>query len=127
MFKLNIVLGVMLGASVGALLRWWLSAKFNAVSDHLFLGTLLANVLACSLMGFLMGFESSGTALNNALRIAFLTGFLGSLSTFSTFIAEMHFQLILRDWFKLILGFNLQIGLGLVSFYFSKLLGQSLH
>lgn len=116
----------MLGASVGALLRWWLSVKFNAVSDNLFLGTLMANVLACSLMGFLLGFESSSTVINNALRIAFLTGFLGSLSTFSTFIAEVHANLLLRDWFKLMLGFNLQIGLGLISFYFSRLLGQSL-
>ncbi len=117
----------MLGASIGALLRWWLSVKFNAVSENLFLGTLVANVLACSLMGFVMGFESSGMVINSALRIAFLTGFLGSLSTFSTFIAEVHWHLVMRDWIKLILGFNLQIGLGLISFYFAKMFGQSLH
>ncbi|NQZ31886.1 MAG: CrcB family protein [Oceanospirillaceae bacterium] len=117
----------MLGASLGALVRWWLSVKFNAVSDQLFLGTLLANVIACGLMGFLLGYETAGATINTALRIAFLTGFLGSLSTFSTFIAEAHSHLVLKDWFKLILGINLQIGLGLITFYFARVFGQAAH
>lgn len=115
----------MLGASLGALVRWWLSVKFNAVTDQLFVGTLFANIIACSLMGFLFGYETTGTVLNSALRLAFLTGFLGSLSTFSTFIAEVHSHFVLKDWFKLMLGINLQLGLGLIAFYFARVFGES--
>ncbi|EPJ55940.1 MAG: hypothetical protein OFPI_01920 [Osedax symbiont Rs2] len=125
MFKLNIVLGVMLGASLGALLRWWLSVKFNAVVEHLYLGTLIANVIACFLMGLYLGYDSDTSAFSSAVRIAFLTGFIGSLSTFSTFIGETHSHFVLQEWLKLMLGFNLQIGLGLLAFHFAKVLGNS--
>jgi CrcB protein len=124
---MNVILGVMLGASLGALLRWWLSVKFNHVSDHLFIGTLLANVLACFLMGYFLGYEQGGTVINAAVKLAFLTGFLGSLSTFSTFILEIHSHLVMKEWIKLILGFNLQIGLGLASFHFARVLASSYH
>ena len=127
MFKFNLVLGVVLGASLGALLRWWLSVKFNHLSEHLFIGTLLVNIIACSLMGLLLGYESAEPVLNTGLRLAILTGFLGSLSTFSTFISETHSHMMLKDWFKLVLGFNLQIVLGLLSFHFAKIVGHSLH
>ncbi len=125
MFKVNIIFGVVLGASLGALIRWWLSVKFNSFHESIFLGTLLANILACSLMGFFIGYESQAGMVNTALRIAFMTGFLGSLSTFSTFIGELHGHLVLRDWLKLFLGFNLQLGLGLLAFHCAKLLGSS--
>lgn len=117
----------MLGASLGALLRWWLSVKFNHVSDHLFIGTLLANTLACFLMGYFLGYEQGGAIINSAVKLAFLTGFLGSLSTFSTFILEVHSHLVFKEWIKLILGFNLQIGLGLLSFHFARVLASSYH
>ncbi|MGB1239579.1 MAG: CrcB family protein, partial [Pseudomonadales bacterium] len=67
MFKANIIVAVVIGASLGALLRWWLSVKFNALHDALFLGTLLANVIACSLMGFYLGYETAANALSPAL------------------------------------------------------------
>lgn len=127
LFKVNIIVGVVLGASLGALIRWWLSVKFNAAYESVFLGTLFANILACSLMGFFIGYETQIGSINTVLRVAFLTGFLGSLSTFSTFIGELHGHLILKDWIKLFLGFNLQLGLGLIAFHLSKQLGLSWH
>ncbi len=123
MFKLNIVFAVIFGASLGALLRWWLSVKFNNSHESFFLGTLLANVIACFLMGLLIGYESSGNTLSHALRIAIFSGFLGSLSTFSSFIAETYSHLLIKDWLKLLLGFNLQIILGLLAFHLAKQLG----
>ena len=123
MFKMNIILAVVCGASLGALLRWWLSVKFNSAHESFFLGTLLANVIACFLMGLFIGYEASGNSINQALRIALFSGFLGSLSTFSTFIGETYSHLLLKDWLKLILAFNLQIVLGLLAFHFAKQLG----
>ena len=120
-------MGVVLGASLGALFRWWLSVKFNHVNEHFFLGTLLANVIACSLMGLLLGYEAGESMIQNTLRIAIFTGFLGSLSTFSTFISETHSHMLLKDWLKLLIAFNLQIVLGLLSFHWAKIVGSALH
>ncbi|MEH6445445.1 MAG: CrcB family protein [Oceanospirillaceae bacterium] len=124
MFKIAVVLGIVLGASLGALLRWWLSVKFNSFHDNLSLGTLLANVIACFFMGLFLGYEAGESMVHNVVRVAFMTGFLGSLSTFSTFIGETHGHLMIKDWFKLLLGFNLQIGMGLLTFHYAKLLGH---
>ncbi|HEY3300380.1 MAG TPA: fluoride efflux transporter CrcB [Methylophilaceae bacterium] len=80
-----VVVGV--GAALGAWLRWGFSAALNAVYPVLPLGTLLANLLGGYLMGIAMGFVSSGS-LSPEIRLLLTTGFLGGLTTFSTFSAE---------------------------------------
>jgi len=50
------------------------------------LGTLIANLLGCFLIGILIG--SGKTETNNSLKLSFGVGFLGALTTFSTFGAE---------------------------------------
>ena len=76
------------GAAAGAWLRWWLGLLLNPVFPTLPLGTLAANLLGGWLMGLAMGFMSHFEALTPELRLFVTTGFLGGLTTFSTFSAE---------------------------------------
>ena len=77
-----------LGAFAGAILRWGLGLAFNAAFPAIPLGTLAANLLGGLLMGLAIGGLPAFEALPPAGRLAFATGFLGGLTTFSTFSAE---------------------------------------
>ena len=79
---------ITLGASLGALLRWrlglWLSPE-----GWIPWGTLAANWLGALLIGFLVSFFQHATEVDPVWRLALITGFLGALTTFSTFSAEV--------------------------------------
>jgi len=76
------------GAAFGAWTRWGLGLLLNHVFPTLPLGTLAANLLGGYLMGLTLGALSHFEALPPELRLLATTGFLGSLTTFSTFSAE---------------------------------------
>lgn len=76
------------GAVLGAWARWGLGALLNPVFPTVPLGTLAANLAGGYLMGLALGFMSHFEALSPELRLLVTTGFLGSLTTFSTFSAE---------------------------------------
>ena len=76
------------GAAVGAWLRWWLGILLNPLFPTVPLGTLAANLLGGLLMGLAMGAIAQFEALSPTARLLFMTGFLGGLTTFSTFSAE---------------------------------------
>ena len=76
------------GAALGAWLRWWLGALLNPVFPTLPLGTLAANLIGGYLMGIALGVMSHFEALPPEARLLITTGFLGGLTTFSTFSAE---------------------------------------
>jgi fluoride exporter len=75
------------GAAVGAWLRWTLGVWLNPVFPMIPLGTLSANMLGGLLIGAVMG-ATAPLALPPVLRLLVITGFLGGLTTFSTFSAE---------------------------------------
>lgn len=77
-----------LGAAMGAWLRWWLGVLMNPLLPALPLGTLVANLLGGYLMGIALGLFSAFSSLPVELRLLVATGFLGGLTTFSTFSAE---------------------------------------
>lgn len=81
-------LAVATGAGTGALLRWWLGAMLNPLFPTVPLGTLAANWLGGFIMGIAMGLIANYQALSPELRLFITTGFLGGLTTFSTFSAE---------------------------------------
>jgi fluoride exporter len=81
-------LAVGAGAAVGAWLRWWLGLLLNPVFPTLPLGTLAANLVGGLLMGFAMALVSQYESLPAEMRLLVMTGFLGGLTTFSTFSAE---------------------------------------
>ena len=76
------------GAMLGAWARWGLGMLLNPVFPTLPLGTLAANLVGGYLMGLALGFMTHFEALSPELRLLVTTGFLGSLTTFSTFSAE---------------------------------------
>ena len=82
-------LSVFIGAGLGALLRWLLGQRLNPVFPSIPLGTLTANLLGGFLVGFLLIWLNRHPGLPPELRLLVITGFLGGLTTFSTFSAEV--------------------------------------
>lgn len=77
-----------LGAFAGAVLRWVFGIYLNPLLPTLPLGTLAANLLGGLVMGLAMGVFAQFQALSPETRLFVTTGFLGGLTTFSTFSAE---------------------------------------
>ncbi len=82
------VLVLCVGASLGALARWGLSLWLNAGTHWLPVGTLVANLAGGWLIGLLVAVFQAHPHLDPAWRLALVTGFLGALTTFSTFSME---------------------------------------
>ncbi len=80
---------ISVGASGGAILRWVLGAMFNAVFSPIPLGTLAANLLGGYLTGIAISLFNALPDMAPELRLLVITGFLGGLTTFSTFTAEV--------------------------------------
>lgn len=85
---LNSMILVGAGAAAGAVLRWllgiWLNALFPAIPP----GTLAANLVGGYLVGIALAFFGSHAGVDPQWRLFIITGFLGGLTTFSTFSAE---------------------------------------
>ena len=76
------------GAAVGAWIRWLLAMLLNPVFPTIPLGTAAANIIGGFLMGVCMALITHYEAMSPELRLLMTTGFLGGLTTFSTFSAE---------------------------------------
>ena len=77
-----------LGAALGAWLRWGLALWLSGVHGKLPAGTLVANLAGGYLIGIALGFFASSPNLSPEWRLFAITGFLGGLTTFSTFSGE---------------------------------------
>lgn len=86
------------GAAVGAWMRWWLGLTLNALFPLLPLGTLVANVIGGLMMGASMAMLDHYDTLAPELRLFLTTGFLGGLTTFSTFSGESANLLLRGEW-----------------------------
>lgn len=83
------ILAVSLGAALGALSRWGLSLGLNQVFPSLPPGTLLANLIGGYLVGLAVALFALRPEVPAEWRLFVITGFLGGLTTFSTFSAEV--------------------------------------
>lgn len=81
-------LSIGLGAVLGAWLRWWFGLTMNSIFPTIPLGTLTANIVGGFLMGLFMAVTRNHVFISETMRLAIATGFLGGLTTFSTFSAE---------------------------------------
>jgi fluoride exporter len=92
------ILAVGAGAAMGAWLRWGLGVILNPVFPTLPLGTLSANLIGGLLMGFAMEIITRHAIMSPEMQLLATTGFLGGLTTFSTFSAEIVTLLLRREY-----------------------------
>jgi CrcB protein len=83
------VTSICAGASAGALLRWLLGTWLNHLWPSVPLGTLAANVVGGYLIGLAFAYFVGHPTLSPEWRLLVITGFLGGLTTFSTFSLEV--------------------------------------
>jgi fluoride exporter len=81
-------LAVGAGAALGAWMRWWLGLALNAVTPVMPMGTLAANLIGGYLIGVAVELFSQHGGMSPEIRLFVITGFLGGLTTFSSFSAE---------------------------------------
>jgi CrcB protein len=120
-------LAVGLGAAVGAWLRWGLGLWLNALHPTVPMGTLAANLAGGYLIGVAIAFFAQHPGLTPEWRLFIITGFLGGLTTFSTFSAEV-FTLLSRAQLAAglgviglhLLGSLAMTGLGVLTFHWLK-------
>jgi len=96
------VIAICIGASLGALARWGLGLWLNPVAV-LPLGTLAANLLGGYLVGMCVAVFSALPQLDPVWRLTLVTGFLGALTTFSSFSAEV-VAMLMQQRYALALG-----------------------
>jgi CrcB protein len=108
---------VALGAVPGAWLRFRLVNHLEPMLPRRHWGTLTVNGLACFVLGLLVSLEQSCGPGSQRLLLLLVTGFLGSFSTFSSFMAEVHAALRqgLRLESALLVGVSLLLGIAAVA------------
>jgi CrcB protein len=91
---INAFVAVGAGAAIGAWVRWGLGILLNA--SIIPMGTLVSNLLGGYLMGLVLAGVVHQPQLSPEMKLFITTGFLGGLTTFSTFSAEA-FHLMHRE------------------------------
>lgn len=89
---------VALGAVPGAWLRFRVVNHLEPMLPRKHWGTFGVNVIACFALGLLVSLEANCGDGSRRLMLLLVTGFLGSFSTFSTFLAELWLVLRRRHW-----------------------------
>lgn len=110
----NTVIAISMGASLGAVLRWFLGTKLNHLYPNIPLGTLGANIIGGYLIGFFIAYFAQNATLSPEWRLLIITGFLGGLTTFSTFSAEMVSLLQQNNYQSFIIGLIAHVGGSLI-------------
>ncbi|WP_370765734.1 fluoride efflux transporter CrcB [Haemophilus sp.] len=86
------------GAAIGASLRWGLGLWLNSLFSTLAFGTLAANFIGCFLMGILVAVFWLFPQFSPEWRLFLVTGFLGALTTFSSFSGEVIELFFKEEW-----------------------------
>lgn len=108
-------ISIAIAGAIGALCRWGISRAGYALFGSGFAwGTLIANVLGCFLLGFLMHLGLATDKISPVLRTSLAVGFLGALTTFSTFSYETVGYMEDGAWLLAVgnITANVTIGLG---------------
>jgi len=105
----NILL-VAVGGGAGAVVRYSMALALSRVSLTMPWGTLMANWAGCFLMGLVAAVTGRGLPLSPAARLLLTTGFCGGLTTFSTFMFELHTLASAREVFYGTIYFVASVG-----------------
>ena len=97
---MHAVIAICLGACAGALLRWQFGLWFNHAGAWMPWGTLAANLVGGYLVGVVIGALHQLPQVDPAWRLLLITGFLGALTTFSSFSAEVLDMLLHERWLQ---------------------------
>lgn len=109
------IIYLILGAILGVLSRWKISLLINPTFKFLPLGTLLVNLIGAYIIGLIIQMPN----ISSEIRTGVIIGFLGTLTTFSSFSADT-VLLILAEQYKYAL---LNIALNLIGSLLMTLLG----
>lgn len=83
------IAAIVVGASLGAVLRWHLGIRLNSLFPTIPPGTLVANLVGAYVIGLAIAFFALSPTISPEWRLLVITGFCGGLTTFSTFSAEI--------------------------------------
>ncbi|NTS75245.1 fluoride efflux transporter CrcB [Catenovulum sp. SM1970] len=101
---------IAIGGALGACLRYFLSQQALILLGKGFpYGTLLVNVLGSCLLGLLYGLAEQGQFVSAPMKTAVGIGFLGALTTFSTFSYDSYLLMQQGAWFKAALNILLNV------------------
>ncbi len=116
---------ISLGGALGALVRYFIAITFGTITSYGFpIGTLLANVVGCFLIGLLVG--SGAGEQNENMRLGIGVGFLGALTTFSTFSAETLQQMLNGNWGVATINVVANLALCLIAVFAGVIVGRKI-
>ena len=110
------LLAVAIGGSIGSVVRYlvstWAAERFGAEFPY---GTLFVNVAGCLMIGFFMTLTTERLIVSPYWRLIFAVGFLGGLTTFSSFSYETLRLVKDADMLSAFYNIGLNLVLGLVA------------
>ena len=112
------IISIGIGATCGAICRWLLGLVLNALYPAIPPGTLAANYLGAYIIGLLSSiFAACNITSSSYLHLMVITGFLGALTTFSTFTDEMGALIRHHDYWTAVGGISLHVFGCLILFF----------
>jgi len=118
---------VFFGGGLGSMVRFSLGKWVNSLHTHHFpFGTLVVNIVACLLLGFVIGLADHRQLISPATRLFWTVGFCGGFSTFSTFSHETLYLLQNGHTLSLFLYIGLSLLLCVAATFAGLYAGESL-